>query len=92
MCLLKYVLNCEQPFTVFIFQTGLTVSRSARVYCVMLRIGTGSVLIPDTLRNCIFMDISMLRTTGIRAVSSRLLKYPFMIRRMVCAVPLQIHE
>jgi hypothetical protein len=58
----------------------------------MLRtIGTGSVLIPDTLLNYIFMDISMLRT-GIRAVLSRLLKYPFMITRMVCAAPLQLHK
>jgi hypothetical protein len=34
MCLLKYELNCEQNFSpFFIFQSGLTVTGVARVYC-----------------------------------------------------------
>jgi hypothetical protein len=70
----------------FTFRTGLTVTRFARVNCIMLRIiGTGSVLIPDTLQNYIFRDISMLSTIVIRAVLSRFLKYPFAVR-------LQPHE
>jgi hypothetical protein len=35
MCLLKYVLNCEQNSSFFIFRSGLTVTGLARVYCIM---------------------------------------------------------
>jgi hypothetical protein len=31
---LKYVLNCEQNFSFFIFRSGLTVTGLARVYCI----------------------------------------------------------
>jgi hypothetical protein len=31
---LKYVLNCEQNFTFFIFRSGLTVTGLLRVYCL----------------------------------------------------------
>jgi hypothetical protein len=42
----------------------------------------------------IIVGISMLRTTGIGAVltQDRLLKYHFMIRRLLCGVPLLLHE
>jgi hypothetical protein len=33
VCPLKYVLNCEQHFPFFIFQSGLTVTGLAKVYC-----------------------------------------------------------
>jgi hypothetical protein len=33
VCLLKHVLNCEEHFPFFIFQSGLTVTGLERVYC-----------------------------------------------------------
>jgi hypothetical protein len=44
MCLLKYVLNCEENFQFFIFRSGLTVARLARVYICFC----DSIILADT--------------------------------------------